>query len=203
MIVQIGEWVIFKACLQMKRWHNQFPQYQNLYLNINISGKQFIHPNFIPHLNKVINDTGLKPKNICLEITETVLIENRSLANDIFKSLHKMGFEIQIDDFGTGYSSMGYLQDFPVDTIKIDRTFIRSMGMEEKGSQIVQAIITMAHQMGMNVIAEGIETGEQLHFLQSMSCKFGQGFYLSHPLPSTEIDLLIRSEQHESKTKLQ
>jgi len=195
-IEQIGEWVIFQACLQMKQWHEKYPQYQNLVININISGRQFRNPDFINLLNTVINDTGLKPDQIHLEITETVLIENQSRANNIFKSLQKMGFQIQIDDFGIGYSSLGYLQRFPVDTIKIDKSFIQSMGKEEKGSQLVNAMITMAHHLGMEVIAEGIETGKQLHDLKSMSCNYGQGYYLSHPLPSPEIDLLIQSEQH-------
>jgi EAL domain-containing protein (putative c-di-GMP-specific phosphodiesterase class I) len=195
-IVQIGEWVIFQACRQMKLWQKKFPECQNLFININISGKQLVHPNFIHLLETVINDTGLKPEKICLEITETVLIENQNHAKYIFKSLHEMGFEIQIDDFGTGYSSLAYLQDYPVDTIKIDRSFIHSMGKEEKGGQLVQAMITMAHHMSMEVIAEGIETDKQLQDLKSMSCQFGQGYYLSHPLPSREIDLLIRSKQH-------
>ena len=196
-IEQIGEWVVFQACLQMKQWHEKYPQFQNLGININISARQFKNPGFINLLDTVIKDTGLKPDRIHLEITETVLIENQNLANNKFKSLQKMGFEIHIDDFGIGYSSMGYLQNFPIDTIKIDRSFIHSMGEEEKGSQLVNAMITMAHHLGMMVIAEGIETGKQLHDLKSMSCDYGQGFYLSHPFPSPEIDLIIQSEQHE------
>jgi len=196
-IEQIDEWVLFQACHQMKQWHEKYPQCQNLVININISGREFKHPLFINLLETVINKTELKPDKICLEITETILIESQYRAIETFKSLRKMGIQIHIDDFGTGYSSLAYLQQFPVDTIKIDRSFIHSMGKEKKGDQLVDAIITMAHHLGKEVVAEGIETGKQLYNLKSMSCEYGQGYYLSHPLPSPEIDLLIQSKQHE------
>ncbi|MCJ7520532.1 MAG: bifunctional diguanylate cyclase/phosphodiesterase [Anaerolineaceae bacterium] len=193
-IEKIDEWVLFQACQQMKNWHDKFPQYQNLVININLSGRRFKHTGFIGSLKTAINDTGLKAEKICLEITETTLIENKYHAIEIFKSLHEMGVKIHIDDFGTGYSSLSYLQQFPVDTIKIDKSFISSMGKDKKGDQLVQTIITMAQNLGINVIAEGIETRKQLNSLKSMSCQYGQGYYLSYPLPSSEIDLLIRSE---------
>ena len=192
LIIRIGEWVISEACRQMKEWQKKYPNMADLAININISGRHFIHPNFIAYLESVVKSTGLRPQNICLEITETVLIENQEQSRLVFNSLHEKGFEIQIDDFGTGYSSLGYLLNYHVDTIKIDKSFIQSIGKGKNGLHLVKTIVTMAQDLGIEIIAEGIETDKQLQGLKSIACKYGQGFLLSHPLAAKDIEKLIK-----------
>ena len=191
LIVPIGEWVLHQACRQMKVWQ-QNVNFENLVINVNLSGKQFAQTNFLDIIRHALEESGLAPQSLHLEITETMLIENQEQANHIFDALHAMGIELQVDDFGSGYSSLGYLQHFPVDTIKIDKTFIQAMGKDGKGTQLVQTMIAMAHQLGMEIVAEGIETDDQLHLLQRMACKYGQGFYLSHPLTIDEVDKIFK-----------
>ncbi len=192
LIIEIGNWVLLEACAQMKRWIEQSPEYQNLSVNVNFSGKQFVQSDFVERVKIALRKTGLPPRCLHLEITETVLIENQDMAVKIFTELHKMGIELQIDDFGSGYSSMGYLQRFPVDTIKIDRSFIKDIEKSNKGTQIVQAMIKMASDLGMKIVAEGIETNTQLLKLRTMACKYGQGFYLSYPMPVDKIEELLK-----------
>lgn len=197
LIIKIGEWVLYKACNQMKEWQKKYPQLTGSVININISGKQFIHPNFIDLLNQVVQKTGLKPESICLEITETVLIENQLQSRKVFELLHEKGFEIQIDDFGTGYSSLGYLLNFHVDTIKIDKSFIQAIGKSNNSLHLVKTIVGMAQDLGIEIIAEGIETKKQLQGLKSIACRYGQGYYLSYPLGIDRIEDLIKS--HDTK----
>jgi EAL domain-containing protein (putative c-di-GMP-specific phosphodiesterase class I) len=154
-----------------------------------------VQPDFIDRVKTALHETGLPPKCLHLEITETVLIENQELAIKIFNELHKLDIELQIDDFGSGYSSMGYLQRFPVDTIKIDGTFIKDLEKSNKGAQIVQTMIKVASDLGMKIIAEGIETKTQLLKLRTMSCHYGQGFYLSYPMPIEKIEQLLQKLQ--------
>jgi diguanylate cyclase (GGDEF)-like protein len=193
LIVKIGEWVLLEACRQLKQWQKNYPDREELCININISGRHFIHPNFIHCLESTTAVTGLKPKNIHLEITETVLVENREKARIVFTTLNNMGYEIQIDDFGTGYSSLGYLLNFHVDMIKIDKSFIQSIGKGENGDHLVKTIVNMAQELGIDIIAEGIETEQQLKDLKSMACKYGQGYLLSYPMASSGIDDLLQS----------
>ena len=193
-IEKIDDWVLFQACSQMKQWNEQLPKNHGWFVIINVSGRQFKRNDFIELLRKTIEKTGLPSKYICLEITETILISQRANANQVFSQLHEMGVRIHIDDFGTGYSSLNYLKDFPVDTIKIDKSFIHSIDQNEKGFALVKTIFLMAKNLGMEVIAEGIETREQLDSIKSMACLYGQGFYLSHPLPPKEIETMMQSE---------
>jgi diguanylate cyclase (GGDEF)-like protein len=195
LIIEIGNWVLLEACGQMKKWIDQSPRFQDLSISVNLSGKQFVQPDFIDRVKTALHETGLPPKCLHLEITETVLIENQELAIKIFNELHKLDIELQIDDFGSGYSSMGYLQRFPVDTIKIDGTFIKDLEKSNKGAQIVQTMIKMASDLGMKIIAEGIETKTQLLKLRTMSCHYGQGFYLSYPMPIEKIEQLLQKLQ--------
>jgi diguanylate cyclase (GGDEF)-like protein len=194
LIVKIGEWVLLEAYSQLKKWQKNYPKRENLSININISGRHFIHPDFIYCVETTTMVTGLKPQNIHLEITETVLVENRETARVVFNKLHNMGYEIQIDDFGTGYSSLGYLLNFHVDIIKIDKSFIQSIGKGENGDHLVKTIVNMAQELGIDIVAEGIETERQLRDLKLMDCKFGQGYLLSYPLASAEINNLLQEE---------
>ncbi|NMC29491.1 MAG: bifunctional diguanylate cyclase/phosphodiesterase [Pelolinea sp.] len=193
-ILELGDWVLSEACEQMKEWQERLPFYKDLSINVNISGKQFAQVDFLEKIRDVLHKTGLRSSNLKLEITETVLIQNQELAMEIFDELQKMDIELQIDDFGTGYSSIGYLQRFPVGTIKIDQSFIRDIEENHKDSQIVQTMIRMANDLGIKIIAEGIETDTQLKVLRSMECGYGQGFYLSYPMAPQKVETLLREK---------
>ena len=182
LIVPIGDWVIEEACRQISLWHQKFPGRQNVSVNVNISGKQLVHPGFIEHLEEVLIRSNLKGASLKLEITESSLIDNFDKANEIFKQLGEMDVKLEIDDFGTGYSSLGYLQSFPFNTIKIDKSFIDRLNEGGKGVEIVRATILMANQLGLETIAEGVETMEQLQELRNMTCHYVQGYLMSPPL---------------------
>ena len=184
LIIPIGEWVLREACQQMRTWQDQFPMDPPLAININISGKQFAHPALVEQIEQVLSDTGLKIYSLRLEITESVFMDHAGFANTVLTRLRDLGVHLQIDDFGTGYSSLGYLQRFPINTIKIDRSFVSRMGSNGDNTEIVKTIVTLARDLGMDAVAEGIETAEQLDQLKSLDCPYGQGFLFARPLDS-------------------
>jgi len=194
LIIPIGRWVLVEACAQLKRWQAEFPACQNLVINVNISGRQFAQPDFIDQVEQALLATQLSPSFLKLEITESVLIDNYSLANQVFEALARLGVQLEIDDFGTGYSSLSYLQHFTIHTIKIDKSFIRSMGQGGKGSELVRAIILMAQDLGMETIAEGVETETQLKELQGLACPYAQGYFFSKPLDEEAAELFLRGQ---------
>lgn len=194
LIVEIGEWVLRESCSHLKSWMDQYPQFADICINVNLSGKQFMQPNFLALLKSILQETKLPHRALHLEITETVLLDNQQVVNDLFNEIHNMGVLLEIDDFGSGYSSIGYLQRFPVDTIKIDRLFIQELEKSTKGSRLVQSMVKMAEDLDMKIIAEGIETNTQLGTLQKMECQYGQGYFFCHPLPETEV-LKVFQEQ--------
>ena len=182
LILPIGEWVLKMACTQLKTWQEKYPNLQELTVSVNISSKHFSQPNFDQQVLVALHASGLKADTLKLEITEKVLINNYNAARKVFSVLQELGVQIQLDDFGTGYSAMGYLQHFPINTIKIDRSFIHEMDKDYKSSELVRAIVAMAHALGISVIAEGIETHNELHELKGLFCDYGQGFLISRPM---------------------
>lgn len=197
LIVEIGDWVLNKACRQLKTWHNQFPLLNHLVVNVNISGKQFAKADFIDKLQKVLQETGLNAEALKLELTESVLLDNKLRESDLFNTLRQMGILLQIDDFGTGYSSLSYIQHIPVDIIKIDRSFIKNLGTGEKFTDLIHAIIRMAHSLNMKTTAEGIETWEQKEILAGMDCDYGQGFLLARPMDVEKIEEYLKGVERE------
>ncbi len=182
LIIQIGEWVLREACWQVVRWQKNIPNMQQLFINVNISGKQFATNGFVDLIQKILSETKLDPHCLKLEITESVLIENIGNANTIFTYLENLGIQFEIDDFGTGYSSISYLQHLPIHTIKIDKSFVHDVAEGSRGIELIQAMIAMADNLGMETIAEGVETQEQLDKLSDLNCSFVQGFLLAHPM---------------------
>ena len=182
LIVPIGEWVLKQACMQLKTWQEEYPALQGLSVNVNISSKQFSHPRIEQQVVEALNASGLNASCLKLEITEKVLINNYSAARKVFSILQELGVEIQLDDFGTGYSSLGYLQHFQINALKVDRSFIHEMDKDHKSSELVRAIVAMAHALGISIIAEGIETDNELHELKGLFCDYGQGFLISRPM---------------------
>jgi len=196
LILPIGEWVLNEACLQLKTWHEKYPGLQKANVNVNISNRQFSEPNFVDNVVKALHTSGLKAESLRLEITENVLISNYETANKIFSQLQDLGIQLQIDDFGSGYSALGYLQHFPINAIKIDKSFIDEIGKGHRGNKLVRAIVAMARELGMETIAEGIETGEQLNELKSLACGFGQGFLLSKPLNKESAEEILAKQEN-------
>jgi len=178
-IVPIGQWVLLEACSQMRRWQKEFPVAESLYVSVNLSGKQFTHSNLVHQISRILNITGLESHSLKLEITERIVMENIEGATGILEQLRALGVELSIDDFGTGYSSLSYLHRLPIDTLKIDRSFISCMGDNNENKEIVRTIILLAQNLKMGVVAEGIETEEQLSQLRELNCHDGQGFLFS------------------------
>lgn len=194
MIISIGQWVIYEACRQMHRWHAQFPTTPPLMISVNLSGKQLTQPDLIKQINLVLQKTGLDASSLKLEITESVLMDNTESANAILSQLRDLNIELYMDDFGTGYSSLSYLHRFPINTLKIDRSFIKNIGIGGENLEIIRAIVTLAQSLNMGVTAEGVETVEQLAQLRALQCQRGQGYFFSQPLDSVAVEVLLANE---------
>jgi EAL domain-containing protein (putative c-di-GMP-specific phosphodiesterase class I) len=191
LIIPIGKWVLDEACRQTALWHAMFPD-RLLDINVNLSAKQFSQDNLVEQITAALRETGLPPKHLILEITESVVMERPEQTIQMLKRLKALGIQINIDDFGTGYSSLAYLQRFPVDTMKIDRSFISRLDGSAEDAEIVSTIIALAHNLNMKVTAEGIETPAQLAQLANLKCENGQGFFLSKPMPSGAATAVLR-----------
>jgi diguanylate cyclase (GGDEF)-like protein/PAS domain S-box-containing protein len=198
LIIPIGEWVLQEACMQQKKWIEQgFP---NTRMCVNLSARQFSQCQIVQTVKKVLEETGLEPQHLELEITESMTMDiERTIIT--LQELKKLGLLISIDDFGTGFSSLNYLKQFPVDTLKIDQSFVRELYNQTNDETIVKTIITMAHTLQLNVVAEGIETREQLVFLQQHLCDTAQGFFFSEPLPANDWNQAFFSKIEETVSK--
>ena len=192
MIVQIGEWVLKTACLQIQAWRKQ--GYEVPRVAINLSVRQFQHKTLLADISRILNETGVEAHCLSLEITESTLALNEEKATRILNQLSAMGIEIALDDFGTGYSSLSYLKRFPITTLKIDRSFVRDIATDPNDAAIITAIIAMASSLNIKVIAEGIETEEQLTFLTKQGCSHYQGYYFSKPLLAFGITNKLKCE---------
>jgi diguanylate cyclase (GGDEF)-like protein len=182
LIVPIDLWMLEKACYQLSVWQKQVMSDTHLTMSINLSGKHFSQSNLIKNIDRILVETGLDGSSLKLEITERILIENAASALQILEQLRERNIQLCLDDFGTGYSSLSYLHKFPFDTLKIDRSFIKQMAEEQKNHEIVKAIINLGLNLGMSVVAEGIETEEQFLQLQTLDCNYGQGYWFSRPV---------------------
>ncbi|RJR14741.1 MAG: GGDEF domain-containing response regulator [Nitrospiraceae bacterium] len=187
LIVPIGEWVLKTACRQKKIWHGKSPVHAPVSVSLNISGHQFSQGNLASIMEKILEDTGLDPSFLELEITESAIMKNADATIALLHKLRDMGVKLSMDDFGTGYSSFNYLKRFPLDIIKIDRSFIKDITNSRRDATIVKAIIAMAHTLELKVVAEGVETEEQLRLLQDMECDEMQGYLLCRPLPAVHV----------------
>src|SRR6266404_2368313 len=194
LIIQIGRWVLKQACLQMRRWHETLPSTRQMKISVNLSCKQFMQPTIVRQVLDNLQETGLNPGSLKLEITESVMMERGEYAMHVLEQLSEAGVELSLDDFGTGYSSLSYIQHFPVTALKIDQSFIRRIGGEQNG-EIVRAVIALARNLGLEVVAEGIETVLQHDLLKELGCGQGQGFYFSEAVGEESATELIRKEE--------
>ena len=179
----IGEWVLQEGCRQVREWQKSCPQNPPLYVSINLSVKQLAQPHLVEQVAVAMHNVGLDPANLKLEITESMLM-NAESAIRMLSHLHALGVGISIDDFGTGYSSLSYLHRLPISTLKIDRSFVSSMSQTKESFEIVRTVITLAQSLSLTVVAEGIETNDQLEKLAELNCQYGQGHFFSKALSS-------------------
>jgi diguanylate cyclase (GGDEF)-like protein len=198
LIIPLGQWVLEESCRQMREWQEQSFANRMLSVSVNLSGKQLSRADLCQQIESILERTGLDPRSLKLEITESVVMDNADLAINMLKQLHELGIQLSIDDFGTGYSSLSYLHRFPVNNLKIDRSFISRMGLGDENLEIVRTIIMLARNLSMEVIAEGIETEEQLAQLRALSCGFGQGYLFSMPLAAESATALIQQDQQKA-----
>lgn len=195
-IIQIGEYVLREACKQNKAWQNAgLPPFR---VAINISARQFAQTNLAQIVKEALEESGLEPQYLELELTESI-IQGSKVAISMMQELKTMGIHLSIDDFGTGYSSLSYLKLFPIDTLKIDQYFTRNIQVDSKDAALVDTIIRMAHNLELNVIAEGVETSEQLEFLKVRHCDQAQGYYFNRPLPAEDIERIYQQLENNQK----
>jgi EAL domain-containing protein (putative c-di-GMP-specific phosphodiesterase class I) len=189
LIVPLGEWVLNEVCRQVREWSDAGQLGPGVTVSVNLSGRQFHQPDLVKQVAGALSAAHLDPSRLTLEITESVVMGDAEVAVNLLHSLHEMNLRLYIDDFGTGYSSLSYLKRFPVDTLKIDRSFVSAMGGDDRA--LVNAIVILAHTLGLNVIAEGVEHARQLDALRDIRCSQAQGFMLSEPLRGPDAIQLV------------
>jgi len=193
LILSIGQKVLRSASRQAREWQETYPSQPPLFVSVNLSVKQFNEPGLVDNIAQLLQESQLPPRCLKLEITESVFSDNIEAAVKLLTQLRNLGVQLSIDDFGTGYSSLSYLQRFPIDTLKIDRSFVTQMMENEENLAIVRTIVALAQNLGMDVVAEGVETEDQLRLLRKLECENGQGFLFSTPLGGVQLDEFIAS----------
>jgi len=186
LITPLGRWVLETACRQARAWHDEMPEMQ-LVMSVNLSARQFTQPDLVEGIAAILAETGLPARLLELEITETVLMDQSEAGTRALQALRELGVKLVLDDFGTGYSSLAYLKHLPLDTIKIDRSFVNGLDDDDANLPIVEAVIALAHGLGIEVVAEGIETVAQLDRLRLLGCDRGQGYLYARPMPADEL----------------
>ncbi|MBF2026797.1 MAG: EAL domain-containing protein [Oscillatoriales cyanobacterium C42_A2020_001] len=195
LILPIGQWVIEEACRQLKIWQEQFST-DRLLVSVNLSSKQFSQSDLVEQIEQVLDETGLDGHSLKLEITESIAMTDVESTIALLMRLKALNLQLSIDDFGTGYSSLSYLHRFPTDTIKVDRSFVSRIGDESEDAHIVQTIIMLGHNLGMSIVAEGVETADQLSRLRMLNCEYAQGYFFSKPAPSPVVEALLKRNPH-------
>ena len=194
LIRDLGWWSLREACRQMSTWRTRSKAYLDLTMSVNVSAKQLLQPHLVDEMSKLLRETALPPEALKLEITESAVMADPAAAAEMLQQIKSLGVRLAIDDFGTGYSSLSYLHRFPLDTLKIDRSFISGAAEGSEGMEIARTIMPMAKNLRLDVVAEGVETIEQVGFLRRLQCKYAQGYYFSKPLAPEEVPPLLAEE---------
>jgi diguanylate cyclase (GGDEF)-like protein len=200
LILPIGQWVLREACRQMEMWHRRFPSQRPLIVHVNLSPKQFLQPSLVDSIQQILLETGLDPRSLNLEVTETVVVENAESAAALLSQLRAMRIQLALDDFGQGYSSLSTLHRYPFHMLKIDRSFIIDMVENQRNFEFVRAIANFARILGMEVVVEGVETAEQMARVRTLGIGQAQGYYFSKPLPPDAANDLLNAEPRWSTT---
>jgi predicted signal transduction protein with EAL and GGDEF domain len=195
LIVPLGAEILAQACAQAMRWRHDHPTNAPLHIAVNVASAQLAHRSFVPTIAAVLADTGLDPDALWLEITETTIMADTEAVAETLRAIRTLGVHLAIDDFGTGYSSLTYLRRFPVEALKIDRSFVAGIGHDREDEAIVDMILGLARALGLHVIAEGVETVEQLRQLRQLGCGLMQGFYFGRPTPADQTGKLLSQPQ--------
>ncbi len=196
LIMPLGHWVMNEACVQLRKWQVKFSHFLPLSVSVNLSSRQFAQPNLPEQIAAILAATHLSPNLLKLEITESAIMENTESAMAMLMKIKEMGIQLSVDDFGTGYSSLGYLYRFPMDMLKIDRSFISRVDVDGEKLELVRTITTLAWNLGMDVVAEGVETTKQLAQLKALKCEYGQGNLFSAPLSVEEMEAFLSKPSH-------
>jgi EAL domain-containing protein (putative c-di-GMP-specific phosphodiesterase class I) len=194
LIVQIGEYVLLQACQQAKTWRDS--GYPDLWVSVNLSARQFQDRDLIQKVQQTLQETGLPGNGLRLEVTETVAMKDFEYSVKVLRQLSEMDIHLSLDDFGNGYSSLGYLKRFPIKSLKIDRSFIKDIVLNKNSEAIASAIISLGHNLNLQVVAEGVETEEQFAFLTSQICDEIQGFLFGRPVPPDELEVSLNKKNH-------
>jgi EAL domain-containing protein (putative c-di-GMP-specific phosphodiesterase class I) len=185
--------VLHESCRQMREWRDRHPEAAGLRVSVNLSGHQLAEPDLVEQIRRTLAATGLEARALAVEVTESALVRDMAAGAVALEQLRQLDIQLNIDDFGTGYSSLSYLQNLPVDTLKIDRSFVRTIQSEGGRSEIINAIIALAHSLNMRVVAEGVETREQLLALRNLRCNGAQGYLFARPLVPEDAERLLVS----------
>jgi EAL domain-containing protein (putative c-di-GMP-specific phosphodiesterase class I) len=186
--------VLSQACRQLRAWHERFPRSAPLSISVNLSVREFTQRAFVDRVEETIRTSGIDPRLLRLEITESIAIDDKQRTLEMLTALRGLGVRIYLDDFGTGYSSLGFLHQWPLDAIKIDRSFVTRMHTEPTHLQLVRTVRALASNIGVAAVAEGVETEAQLETLREIGCEFAQGYLFSKPVPSDEMDKLLSAD---------
>ena len=192
LILPLGRWVLEEACRQTRAWEQIYPDLAPLIVSVNLSPRQFRQPDLVEQVAEALERSGLDARHLCVEVTEGVMVDDVESAILTLHRLRKLGVAVSIDDFGTGYSSLSYLKRFPIDYVKIDRSFIRGLGEETVDSEIVRSVIRLAAAIGIRAVAEGVETEEQFRYLEALGCPLVQGYHIARPQPAAELEAIFR-----------
>ncbi|BAZ46846.1 diguanylate cyclase/phosphodiesterase with Chase sensor [Chondrocystis sp. NIES-4102] len=196
LIVPMGEWILTTACNQMHQWQQKFSEAEGVTMSVNLSSRQFSQVNLVEQIQQTLVTTGLNPASLKLEITESMVMDDVEKTIILLNQLKQLNIKISMDDFGTGFSSFSYLHRFPTDTLKVDRSFVSNMSLGNKNLEIVSTIVILGHKLGMDVIAEGIETPEERKILTDLNCEYGQGYYFAKPLSQEDATKLFVDHVH-------
>lgn len=196
LINRLNQWVLRVACVQLRQWQLQFPATPYVTMSVNLSDQQFTQPDLIDQVEQILQETGLAGSSLRLEVTEGGLMENAAAVTTTLGQLKELGVQLSIDDFGSGYFSLGRLHRFPINELKIDRSFVAQISLEPGNSEIIDTIVTLAHKLGVEVTAKGVETQVQLTLLRELECEYGQGYFFSQPLDSKAAEALLMANPH-------
>ncbi len=191
LMIRLTDFMLHCACRQLREWQQADPAWAALTVNVNVSGHDLAHPAFVARVTRALVESGLQPAHLCIELTEDILMSRLEGAMPMLLELRRLGVQLAIDDFGTGYSSLSHLSTLPIDCLKIDRSFVSRLGQDSNEAAVVRSILLLGSSLGKQVVAEGIETAEQLRELVDMGCRLGQGYFLAHPQPAAQVSSLL------------
>jgi EAL domain-containing protein (putative c-di-GMP-specific phosphodiesterase class I) len=193
LIELLGAWALRTACMQAVHWDSEV--LKGLSVSVNVSPRQFRHGDFYEQVSQALSESGIEPARLVLEITEGVLLQNPEQAQAVLEALTRLGVRIAVDDFGTGYSSLAYLKRFPLSSLKIDRSFVRDMARSSNDRVIVSAVLSLARELGLYAVAEGVEDAEQLRLLEEKGCPLVQGYFIARPMPAADFVAMLKAQR--------